>query len=255
MSTRDGGHRAAAIAALADREYERAGDEYTRAAWHHLAAPRERQSPFAADEKGWIGRGLEQLVVGAVAYRVAGRGERATRRAVEGVAVARDLDGALDRPGQAACLSEFVADFRTAGGLDGAGAAYADAADAYESAGPAVDSPQALATTPLFEAAAVPLQQVARGPANGEIAVSWSDLHGADPGDAGAFLARRPRYKRQRFAGLVERAVADGHLAAPRGTTEYGNATYRCPDCDATDVNWISDEVLCLRCSAPMVER
>lgn len=91
--------------------------------------------------------------------------------------------------------------------------------------------------------------------ADGEIAIAWEDLHGPDPSDPGRFLAHRARYKRQRFPELVERVVADGHLAAPRGTTEYGNATYRCPACAATDVNWVAGQTLCLRCSTPMAER
>jgi len=254
MRTQDGGHRETAVAALADRRYERAGDEYTRAARRVLADPREGQSPFDPDEKGWVGQGLTSYVVAAVAYRVAGRDERATRRGVEGVAVTRDLEGALDHAVQQACLREFVADLRVAGGLDGASEAYESAAAAYEAAGDGVDDPHRWATTPLFQAALATIQQVARGPANGEIAVTWEDLHGADPADTGAFLARRATVKRQRFPSLVERVVTDGHLAAPRGTTEYDNAAHQCPNCGSADVNWVADSILCLRCSTP-VER
>jgi hypothetical protein len=114
-----------------------------------------------------------------------------------------------------------------------------------------VDDPQYWGTTPLFEAAAAPIKQVARGPANGEIAVKWEDLHGPDPSEPGAFLAHRARYKRQRFPSLVERVVDDGLLAAPRGTTEYSTDHHRCPHCDSTDVNWVADSTLCLRCSRP----
>lgn len=252
MSTPDGGHRDAAIDSLAVRAYERAGNEYTRAAWSVLAEPRADQSPFDADDRGWVGRGVQYLVVAALAYRVAGVDGRATQRAVEGVAVARDLKHGLSHPVQHACLDEFVADLRVAGGLDGVADAYESAAEAYRSAAAAVEEPQARATTPLFGAAAAPIKQVARGQENGEIAVKWEDLHGSDPDDAGPFLAHRATYKRKRFPGLVERAVADGHLAAPRGTTEYGNDNYRCPACGADDVNWAGTEVLCLRCSTPM---
>jgi hypothetical protein len=251
MSTADGGHMDEAVAALAAREYERAGDEYTRAAWRVLADPRSDLGPFDADEKGWVGQGLQYHVVAAVAYRVAGRPERATHRAVEGVAVARDLRTALDHPAQRACLLEVVADCKVAGGLDGASDAYDEAAAAYREAAEAVDDPQYWGTTPLFQAALAPIQQVARGGANGEIAVKWEDLHGADPSAPGAFLAHRAEYKHQRFPALVERAVADGHLAAPRGTTEYGNANHECPACGSSDVNWAGDDILCLRCSTP----
>jgi hypothetical protein len=251
VNTQDGGHHDAAVDAIAAREYETAGNRYTRGGRRVLADPREGLDPFAPDEKGWIGQGLQQLCAAAVAYRVAGADARATQRAVEGIAATRDFERALDAPGQGACLAEFVADFRVAGGLDGADAAYDDAAERYATAGDAVDSPQALATTPLFGAAAATIKQVARGQANGEIAIQWEDLHGSDPSQAGDFLAHRARFKRQRFAGLVEKAVADGHLAAPRGTTEYGNETHRCPNCGSNDVNWAGTGVLCMRCSTP----
>jgi len=251
MHTQDGGHRDRAVAALAERSYEEAGDAYTRAAWRVLADPRPGQGPFDADEKGWVGDGLGALVRSAVCYRVAGRPERATHRGVEGVAVTRDLQDALESPVQRACLEEFVGDCKTAAGLDGGAAAYEAAADAYrDGVGPDTD-PQYWGTTPLFEAAAAPLQQVARTTANGEIAVPWEDLHGSDPGRAGEFLAHRASFKRQRFGELVARAVDEGVLAAPRGTTEYDTDHHRCPACDSTDVNWVADSVLCLRCSRP----
>jgi hypothetical protein len=253
MSTQDGGHRKAAVGALAAREYARAGDEYTRAGRRVLADPRPGRDPFAPDEQGWVGDGVCHLVTGALAYRVAGRDGRAVHRGVEGAAVARDLTDALDRPVQRACLTEFVADCRVAGGLEGVADAYDEAAEAYEDT--AVDDPRRWTTTPLFEAAATPLQQVARGLADGEIAVTWEDLHGRDPANPGAFLAHRARYKKRRFPGLVERAVDRGHLAAPRGTTEYDNASYRCPACGSTDVNWTADRTLCLRCSTPVERR
>lgn len=245
-------NRDAAVAALADRQYERAGDEYTRAAWHRLASPREGLSPFDADDRGWVGGGLEYLTAATLAYRVAGRDTRASRRAVEGVAVARDLQAALEHPAQRACLAEMVADLRVAGDVGDAADAYEDAAGAYEDAADAVDDPRSWGTRPLFESAAAGVKQVARGLENGEIAVTWEDLHGADPSRPGAFLAARPRFKRSRFPSAVARAVETGHLAAPRGTTEYDNATYRCPACGSSDVNWVADSTLCLRCSTPM---
>jgi len=247
-----GGYRDSAIEALAAREYERAGDAYTRAAWHCIATPQEGTSPFEPDDRGVVGRGLESLAAATVAYRVAGRESRATHRGVGGVAIARDLETALKQPVQQACLAEFVADFRLVAGLDGVEAAYDDAADAYESAGAGVDSPQRWATTPLFEAAAGTIKQLARTTANGEIAVQWSDLHGSDPAQAGRFLAHRAQYKRRRYPELLDGAIEAGRLAAPRGTTEYDNANHRCPACGATDVNWTGGSVLCLRCSTPM---
>jgi hypothetical protein len=257
MSTEADDRIAAGVAALAKRDWVHAGDEFTRAAWLSLADPRpaEALDPFDADERGWVGGGLRWLVVAAAAYRVAERDARASRRGAEGIAVARDLRTALDTPAQRACLDEFAADFRVVAGMDGAEAAYREVEDAYREAGTAVDDPQRVATSPLFRAAAEPITQVARGTADGELAVEWEDLHGADPSDSGAFLARRATYKRQRFPSLLARAVDAGRLAAPRGTTEYGNDTYRCPDCDSADVNWIAGQTLCLRCSAPMERR
>jgi hypothetical protein len=251
MCAQDGSHRDDAVAALADRRYEGAGDAYARAAWETLAEPRPEQNPFDADEKGWVGRGVQHLVTSAICYSVADRTTRATRRGTEGVAVAADLQTVLEHPAQRACLREMVADATLVGGLDGATDAYADAADAYHDAAASVDDPQYWGTTPLFRAAAAPLQQVARGTADGEIAVPWEELHGSDPADPGLFLAHRATVKRQRFATLLESVVEDGYLAAPRGTTEYNNATYQCPNCGSNDVNWIADSVLCMRCSTP----
>ncbi len=245
-------NRDAAIAALARREYERAGDEYTRAAWHRLASPREGLSPFDADDRGWVGAGLEYLTAATLSYRVAGRETRAARRAVSGVAVARDLETALDHPAQRACLGEFVADFRVTGDVGDAAGAYDDAGDRYREVGDTVTDPEEWSTRPLFQSAAAGMKQVARGLENGEIAVTWEDLHGPDPSQAGDFLAARARFKRGHFPSAVARAVEAGHLAAPRGTTEYGNDTYRCPSCGADDVNWVGDSTLCMRCSTPL---
>jgi hypothetical protein len=250
----DEDYRTAAVGALAERDHQAAGDAYARAGWNQLAEPRDGHSPFDTDEKGWVGGALQRHVLSGMCYRVAGLEDRATRRACEGIAVTRDLEHALDHPGQHACLREFVADFRVVGGLENVSEAYEEVESAYRSAGDAVTDAQTLSTTPLFRAAAAPLKQVARGLSNGEIAVPWEDLHGSDPGEAGAFLAHRAEFKRQRFPGLLKRAIEEGQLAAPRGTTAYDNASFGCPNCGATDVNWVSDHVLCLRCSTPMAE-
>jgi hypothetical protein len=251
MNTQDGGHHEAAVAAIADNSFVVAGDEYTRAGWRVLADPRPEIDTFDVDDRGWVGEGLAHLAVATVSYRVAGRDARGTRRAIAGVAEAKELAGVAGSSVQRACFLEFVGDFRAAAGLDGAADAYDDAADAYRAADAEIEDPQTRATTPLFQAAVVPLKQVARGPANGEIAIKWEDVHGSDPADPGAFLAARASYKRQRFPSLVERVIADGDLAAPRGTTEYDTDHHRCPACGSTDVNWVDNNVLCLRCSAP----
>ncbi len=251
MSTQDGGHRAGAVEALAGRDYAAAGNRYSRAGWRVLADPRPGVEPFEPDEKGWIGAGLQYLALSGVCYRVAGAKDRATRRGVEGVAVSRDLMAGFEHPVQRACLAEFVADFRAIGDVGNAVTAYEDAEAAYREATVDDRGPQYWGTTPLFEAATAPIQQVARSLANGEIAVGWEDLHGSDPADPGAFLAARPAYKRQRFPGLLDGVADGGFLAAPRGTTEYATNHHRCPDCGSTDVNWVAESTLCLRCSRP----
>ncbi len=239
-----------AVMALANREYEQAGNAYSRSGWSTLAEPRDGLSPFDADEHGWVGRALRSLAVGAVAYRVAGKQTRATRRCVEGVAVTKDLQTGLSEPAQQACLLEFAADFHAIGGLSGVEDAYDNSETAYREGD--IEEPQTWGTTPLFEAAAEPIKQLARSTANGEIAIKWEDLHGSDPNQPGAFLAHRARYKRSRFPSLIEAVCSEGYLAAPRGTTEYNNEQYRCPDCNSSDVNWTGDSTLCMRCSRPM---
>ena len=254
MSTNDGGHRDAAVEALATRDYNHAGDEYARAAWRVLADPREGVETFEPDDNGWVGVGLGYLVSAAASYRVAGADSRATRRGVEGVTISQDLAGQTG-PVQAACLREFVGDFRAVAGLDGATESYDTASTAYEDAADVIEDAQSRGTTPLFEAAAAPLKQLARGQANGEIAVTWSDLHGADPDQPGRFLAHRAEFKRQRMPGLVNGTVTDGYLAAPRGSTAYSTDSYVCPACGSSDVNWAGPSTLCLRCSRPVEER
>ncbi len=251
MHTNDGGHIAEAIAALSARHYELAGDAYSRAAWHVLAEPRDGQSPFAADDRGYVGAGIQYFLTSAICYRVAGCDRRATHRGLEAIAVGRDLQRTLSQPVQQACLDELIADCRAAGDFEDVTAAYETAAEAYRAAGDSVSSAQAVATTPLFEAAATPIKQVARSLADGEIAIKWETLHGPDPNAAGEFLAQRPTYKKQRFQRLLQQVIEREFLAAPRGTTEYATDHHRCPSCGSRHVNWIADSVLCLRCSRP----
>ena len=251
MHTNDDGHYAAAVAAIADREYVAAGDYYTRAGWSVLSDPRDGRDPFAADDRGAVGDGLQHLLAAAICYRVAGRDARASRRGVAGISVANDLRAIMATPIQSACFGEFVADFRTVAGIDGASDAYAAAAEDYRGAVAESTDPQAIATTPLFSAAAAPAKQLARTLDNGEIAITWDDLHGPDPTDPGAFLAHRATFKKQRLGSLLAGCVDRGFLAAPRGTTEYATDHHSCPNCGSRDVNWVAESVLCLRCSHP----
>lgn len=253
MGTEDGGYRAAAIDALARHDYQQAGDMYTRAAWQVLAEPRVNGNPFTPTEQGWVGDGIKYFVLAGISYRVADKPTRAKRRAVEGIAVTKDLITATDQSAQKACFREFVGDCRVMGDLEGSDQAYTQAQTAYRNA--TIENPQSWATTPLFEASAAPIKQLARGLADGEIAISWETLHGSDPDQPGAFLAHRPQYKRQRFAELLEQAVDVGELAAPRGSTAYDTDEYQCPNCSSKAVNWVGENTLCLRCSHPTKQR
>lgn len=249
MHVNDGGYRAKAVESLADRDYPAAGDFYARAAWSILAKPTDGLGPFESDKRGEVGAALEMMFVSGVCYRVAGLDERAQRRGTEGFAVSMDLRRSADAA-QSACLTEFAADMRVLGGEEASGV-YDDARDAYASAED-VSDPVSVSTTRMFRAASAPVKQMARTTANGEIAIEWDDLHGSDPSDPGRFLGHRVEYKRQRLPSLLEAVVERGSLAAPRGTTEYSTDHHVCPDCGSTDVNWVADSVLCLRCSGRM---
>ena len=249
MPPEDGGHRDAAIAALADRAYEQAGNRYTRSGWRILAAPRTDSDPFVFEEQGWVGVGLSRIACATISYRVAGQDTRARQRGVAGIATAQDLLTQCDRPVQRACLYEYVGDLRVLTGTDHDDA-YDRAAATYQAV--TVDDPQRWGTSALFEAVAAPLQQLARGQADGEIAVTWDDLHGPDPEQPGSFLGHRVEYKRRHLERALAASVDAGYFAAPRGSTAYGTDTHRCPACGATDVNWVGASTLCLRCSRPM---
>jgi len=99
-----------AVAMLANRHYEDAGDALARGGWLLLANPRFDNSPFDDDEKGWVGKGIERLVTSAICYRVAGRSDRAAHRGTEASAVAADFQTVCTRPVQQACLQEMRAD-------------------------------------------------------------------------------------------------------------------------------------------------
>ena len=75
---------------------------------------------------------------------------------------------------------------------------------------------------------------------------AWDDIHG----DGSNALTRRVRFARARLPAFLDAREREGHLHAPRGSTEYGNDSYRCPECGANDINHVADTVLCLRCDA-----
>jgi len=243
-------HRDAAITHLVDGEYRAAGDEYTRAAYAVLADPGEGRGLYADDGKGWFARGVAALTTAALCYRVAGVDDRAAHRGREAEAVAADQrDGVRSAAVERALCEELIGDARVAGGHDDADAAYERAAAGYEAAAP--EDPMDWVTRPAFEAANRAIRHASR---NTGSELSWDDLHGADPSRA-AYLATRARTKARRFPAVVDAITAAGRLHPPRGTTEHDNARYRCPDCGTSEVNWIGEEVVCIDCSARMVEQ
>lgn len=239
-----------AIRALIDREPRRAGDLYARAAHAALAgvqAETAGRDPLSADDRGWVGFGLQYLLLSGLAYRAAGADGRAGTRCREGVLLAKDLrEHVLAADVQRAGLREHAADFGVVGGFAGA-AAYDGVRDAYEAAAEDLDGDDqsSWVTTPLFQAATEGPHQGAR---NGPHAFEWDDLHGSTPE---RYLVHRARFKRARMPRVVEH-VAGGRLHPPRGTTEHGSDDFRCPDCDRNEVNWIAGLEVCLDCSTPL---
>jgi hypothetical protein len=260
-------HRDEAIVALIDRDVERAANTYTRAAYATLAGlgnEGEGRDLLGAEAR-WAGYGLAYFLLAGGCYRAAGYPERGAARCREGIALARDLRGAvLDDPLDRACCVEFVADFGVVGDPegdidedgngdrdddgDGYGNGYDRAIAAYEAAGEDRDDPMEWATSPMAEAARRGSQQLARNTAH---AFAWDELHGSDP-DSPSYLVHRSRFKRSRLPATIEAIAETGYVHPPRGTTEHNNATWRCPDCGHSEVNWVAGETICLDCSVRM---
>ena len=236
-------HRDRAIRALADGRTADAGDEYTLAAYGELSGYEGRRSAaFDPDGRGRIGYPLAALFLAGVCYRIAGADGRARNRSGQGILVVGDQrEHVLDSPVERAACHEWVGDFRTLTGDSGrARAAYDRAADAYADAAP--DRPAEWTARPFLQPNTDAVLQLSR-PDD----LDWGDVHGADGSDA---LSRRLRFKRSRLHSLLETRVDEGRLFAPRGSTEYGVDAFRCPDCEADDVNYVARTVLCLRCNA-----
>jgi len=244
-----------AIRALGRERFDAAAQRYVLAAYATLSGNEGfGRHAFEEDDPGWVGDPLAYLALAGICERIVGRDGRAANRTAQGALVAQDQRAyVLDHPVRVASCHELEGDLHAVGGReDKARESYDRALEVYRSYEPAADEP-----TPSRWTTEHPLQAgtdlVAQLTRPGR--VTWDDLHGSDPADAGAFLAHRAAFKRRRFPSLIGRAVEAGHLAAPRGTTEYDNANFRCPDCGSTDVNWVADSTLCLRCSTPMAAR
>jgi hypothetical protein len=236
-------HRDRAIRALADGRTAGAGDEYTLAAYGELSGHEGRLSAaFDPDGRGRIGYPLAALFLAGACYRIAGADSRARNRSGQGILVVGDQrEHVLDHAVERAACHEWVGDFRMlVGDAERASAAYDRAADAYAEAAP--DRPAEWTARPFLQPNTDVVLQLSR-PDD----LDWGDVHGADGSDA---LSRRLQFKRSRFRSLLEARVDEGRLFAPRGSTEYGVDTFRCPDCGAHDVNYVARTVLCLRCNA-----
>ena len=259
-------HRDEGTVALIDRDVERAADTYTRAAYGTLAGfenEGEDRDPLGADAR-WAGYGLSYLLLAGACYRAVGLPDRAAARCREGIVLARDLRAAvLSDPLDRACCAEFVGDFRVVGDLDTDGGSSGDVGDSADEDGDGydraiaayasseIDDPMSWATSPMAEAARRGPQQLAR---NTPHSFNWDELHGSDP-DSASYLVHRPRFKRSRLPAAVSHVADVGYVHPPRGSTEHNNATWRCPECDRSEVNWIAGETICLDCSVRMKEK
>lgn len=244
-------HRDRAIRALSAGRYDAAATRYTRAAHGGLAGADAGDSASHRDVYDpetalWVGYPLSALLLAAVSFRVADAPDRARNRAETGALVVADhRDHLLSEPVARAACAEWLGDFHAVvGDGEDARTAYDRAESGYADADPS--DPVSWTTRPLLQAGTDVLLQLSR-PDD----LEWDGLHGSDPANA---LTRRARVKRSRFPSLVAARVEAEKLHTPRGSTEYGNGSYECPSCGSSDVNYVAETVLCLRCDTP-VER
>jgi hypothetical protein len=231
-------HGDRAVRLLATERFDDIADAYTMGAYGHLAGY-EGFGRTMTDERSSVGDGLRHLFLAGVCARVAGNDARARNRALQGVLVATDHRRRVEGVDAAAC-DEWIGHLRTlAGSGEKASEAYDRAAAGYESAAP--DDPAGATTRPLLQAGTDLLTQLSR-PDD----AAWDEVHG-DGSDA---LARRVRFARSSLPRYLDAREREGHLHAPRGSTEYGNDSYRCPECGSNDINHVAGTVLCLRCDA-----
>jgi hypothetical protein len=242
-------HRETAVTALVEEDWSAAGDAYTRAA-HRDLGETEEWSVLDPGSRERPAFGLGFLLQAALCYRLAGVDARARLRSLTVQPLAIDGRDHIRTGHARAVYQEFVADARAVlGETDRAATEYDRAAALYREHAP--DDPLTAAGKPLFSAANRPLMHFSR---NTGLDVEWDDLHGSDP-ESEDYLAYRAEYKQSHFPRVVEAVLDAGKLHVPRGTTEYNNETYRCPDCGETDVNWIAGETVCLYCSVRVEER
>lgn len=231
-------HGERAIRLLASERFDAVADAYTMGAYGHLAGY-EGFGRDMTDERSSVGDGLRHLFLAGTCARIAGDDATTRNRALQGVLIATDYRRRVTGVEAAAC-DEWIGHLRTlAGSPEKASEAYDRAQAGYESA--ASDDPAAATTRPLLQAGTDLFTQLSR-PDD----AAWDDIHG----DGSEPLARRVRFARSSLAGYLEAREREEHLHAPRGSTEYGNDSYRCPECGSNDINHVTGTVLCLRCDA-----
>ncbi|MDZ7745408.1 MAG: hypothetical protein U5K28_02380 [Halobacteriales archaeon] len=231
-------HVARAVRCLATERWPDIVESYTLGAYGTMAGYEGFQRTLT-DDRTSAGDGFRYLLLAGVAARIAGDDATTHNRALQARLVATDYRRDAD-PLDAAACEEWIGHCQTVAGNDGkASDAYDRASDAYDRA--SVDDPAGATTKPLLQAGTDLLTQLSR-PDD----AAWDDIHG----DGSNALARRIRFARARLPGYLNARVEAGHLHAPRGSTEYGNDSYRCPACGANDINHVVNSVLCLRCDA-----
>ncbi|MFB6117930.1 hypothetical protein [Halosegnis sp.] len=235
--TEDADHADRAVRLLGSERHREVADAYTLAAYGTFAGS-ERFGRTLTDDRTSAGDGLRYLLLAGVCLRLAGDQAGARNRALQGVLVATDYRRRVDGIDAAAC-HEWVGHLRALVDDEEASDAYDRALAGYEAANPA--DPAGATTRPLLQAGTDLLTQLSR-PDD----AAWDDIHG----DGSSALTRRVRFARARLPEYVAAREREGHLHAPRGSTEYSNDGYRCPECGASDINHVADTVLCLRCDA-----
>lgn len=237
-------HRETAVSALVDEDWPAAGDAYTRAAHRSLGDGEHGGDVLDPDSRDRPANGLASLLTASLCYRVAGIEDRARFRALTAAPLAMDFREHVRSGVARAVCQEFVADAAVLrGATDTASDAYDRAERLYHDHAPA--DPLDAATEPIFEAANRLILHASR---NTGYDLEWDDLHGDDP-ESPSYLAHRATVKGERLPKIVDAVERAGFLHVPRGSTEYNNSSFRCPDCGGHDVNYISGETVCLDCS------
>ncbi len=242
-------HRETAVRALVEKDWQAAADAFTLAA-HRDFGNGEEWSTLSPGSRERPAFGLASLCQAALCYRLAGHEDRARLRSLTAQPVAIDGRDHTREGVTRAVYQEFVADARAVlGDTERAATEYERAQQLYRSHTP--EDPVTAASQPVFTAANRLILHASR---NTGLDVRWDDLHGEDP-QSGEYLAHRAAFKRRQLPRIVDAVLDAGRLHTPRGTTEYNNESYRCPECGETDINWVAGETVCLHCSVRVAKQ